>query len=445
MLRLPRIAVGAVQRLAETEPISWALMELLVRDGCQIQHFHARACFSPVQGALPVTGTNSRHLDSWLMSPDICREVFVHGCRASDMALVEGRFDLTDQGAGDEGGQLEILCDWLDLPRLIVLDAPRIEGCGLPKRPKPLDGLLLDRVSGPAEFFRLQTSLEALWGVPVLGGLERLPRLRAAIADLPRGGAAAHDLCRELGRSFAPYAKLESIRRLAARREFPPVRPVLFPAIPQRSGLAVALAYDAAFNCYFPDTLDLLELLGAKVVDFSPLGGEALPPGTDVVYLGCGHPERHAAALAGNHCMLAALRNHVRAGCRIYAEGGGLAYLCQHLETADGQRVPMVGSLPAVARLSPRRAPVEPVELTLSRRTWLGEAGTRLRGYLNPNWVVEPTAPLAGCLAEPGHEQDLVARYQVLGSRLHLNFAVQPEALSRFFKPRALAPAPAGA
>ena len=86
---------------------------------------------------------------------------------------------------------------------------------------------------------------------------------------------------------------------------------------------------------------------------FSPLRDECLPADTDIVYLGCGSPHEHAAALAENHCMLMALKEHVCSGKRIYAEGGGLAYLCQHVEMADGKRTPMVGALRAVAKRNP--------------------------------------------------------------------------------------------
>ena len=207
--------------------------------------------------------------------------------------------------------------------------------------------------------------------------------------------------------------------------------------------LTVAVAFDSAFNCYFPDTLDLLELRGAKVVDFSPLRDEVLPE-ADVVYLGCGHPEFEAEALSSNHCMLLALRNHVRGGRRVYAEGGGLAYLCEHLETPKGELVPMLGVLPAIARLNRRRTAVRPVEVTVAKDTWLACGGAQLRGYLNSNWSLEATGPLAECLAEPGHEQDLLAQFQVVGSRMHLNFAAQAEALGNFFKPGGPKPALAG-
>jgi cobyrinic acid a,c-diamide synthase len=251
-------------------------------------------------------------------------------------------------------------------------------------------------------------------------------------------------LCRELGDEFLRLGRLDLIDALATRRDMPPPPVAIFARRDRRARsrqVTVAVAYDPAFNCYFPDTLDLLELEGANVVDFSPLRDEILPE-ADVVYLGCGHPEMYAEALSGNHCMLLALRNHVRSGGRVYAEGGGLAYLCQRLETTGGAMVPMVGALPAVARLNRQMAAPVPVEARLRGQSWLAPAGTHLRGYLNGHWVLEPVGPMRSYLAGPGHELDLVGQYQVIGSRLHLNFAAQSEFLKGFLSPREYSLAP---
>lgn len=458
MLRLPRVAVGTFQADAETQPAAWALMDLLSRGGAQLQHFHSRGCFLPLNAALAVTGLNTRYLDSWLMSREVCRETFVHGSAGCDLALVEGRFDSPFSPETLPGSRLDVLCDWLDLPRIVVLDVSRLTDCELPERPDQVDGVLLDRVASPGEAIRVQTCLEALWDVPVLGALDMRAPLEEALAQIPRGSSPPRDVCRRLGDQLACFGRAERIRAIAGRRDFPPVHPALFAPAGERllarnregrrekAGQhppTVAVAFDAAFNCYFPDTLDLLELYGAKVVDFSPLRDEVLPE-ADVVYLGCGHPEFQAEALAGNHCMLLALRNHIRGGRRVYAEGGGMAYLCERLETSKGELVPMLGVLPAVARLNRRRTPVQPVEVTLAKHNWLGRAGTKLRGYLNSNWSLEPTGSLGECLTESGHEHDLLVQFQVVASRIHLNFAAQAGMLDRFFCPPFAKPALAG-
>jgi cobyrinic acid a,c-diamide synthase len=413
----------------------WGMMEALKQSGLQVQSFLSRSFFPRHQGAAAITGLAPRHLDSWLMSPAVCREVFLRAAHTADLAVVEGRFE--SAGAGPCcGGRLETLCQWLDLPRLAVVDAERLGRCRLPELPPRAEGVLLDRVADEGERTGLTTELEALWGVPVLGSLGRLSEVRRRIRSLPVGSRPPAEISRALGDGFLHHWDPKRLWEIAAGREMAPVPPARPSPEPPASPLVLAVAMDEALNCYFPDTLDWLEMRGATVVDFSPLRDECLPPGTDVVYLGCGHPERFARELADNHCMAAALRNHLRSGRRIYAEGGGLAYLCQELETPTGGCHRMVGLFPAAARLCRRRVRPVPVEVTLARPSWLGPAGTRLRGYRNPVWELEPAGGL-GTLAVPTRAQhhDLVVSFQAVGSLVHLNFAAQPELLRHFFHP----------
>lgn len=369
------------------------------------------------------------------MSPDSCGDFFFHGAAAVDLSLVEGHYAV-DSPSEPEADGLDQLCQWLALPRLAIVDVMQTRECVLPTLPRGIDGLLLDGVKNRAAYFSLQTQYESLYGVPVLGGLFEKRSIRRALARLPRGVAPPRELCRALGDALAPCVQLDRIRDLANQYELPPFRSLWYRSPPERHPLTVAVAFDDAFHCYFPETLDLLEHLGATVVDFSPLRDEGLPEGTDILYIGCGHPERFAEALASNHCMMLAIRNHICAGRRVYAEGGGLAYLCQHLEATNQRLIPMVGALPAVALRNLTAGPPERAELTLKRSSWLGAAGSRLRGYRNDAWRLEPTGELAlyGGQAE---QLDLIGRHHVIGSRLHLNFALQLDFLRRFFRPHA--------
>lgn len=440
MSRLPRVALGTVQAGADSNPITWALLAALTRNGYQPQHFHSRACYASTNGAATASGVSSRHLDDWLMSREVCRASFIHGAQSSDVAVVQGRFEASLRSTGGSAprmraGSLDVLCEWLDLPRVVVLDVARLRDSCLPRR-LGADALLLDRVADGADYSRWKSALESQWGAPVLGALEALPEVRAALDSLPPGGAVPLEWCLQLGAEFARYARLDDFLALAARRDFPTASGGAVPAaVP--GAATVAVAYDEVFHCYFPDTLDALESLGAAVVDFSPLHDESLPPGTDVVYIGCGHPELHAAALANNYCMLSALRTHLCAGRRMFADGGGLAYLCQYLETNDGKWAPMVGALPAIARRNPHPSPPQPVEMTLAESTWLGAAGQPLRGYLSDRWQIEPNGYLVQAAAEPKHAGDLLALYNAIGSRVQVHLAAQPALLRALVQPLA--------
>ena len=472
MPQIPRLAVGAVQNRVDVQPVTWALLAYLAAHGLQVQHFLSRACFTPCDGASGTTGLSSRHLDSWLMTPEVCRDIFFRAARSADMAIVEGVFgsaadrpgtgqrisashvsglqcgkqvgsrirgdaDDYDPAAAIDVGTLGPICDWLDLPRLVVLDARQLRSCVLPVLP-PADGILLDYVAGPQQAARLQTQVETMTGMPVLGALEAMPTLRQAIQQLPRGAKLPAHLYKPLARCFSRYASFDKLKTLATSRPFQDIASAssFRRQAVRGSRLRVAVAYDAAFHCYFPDVLEALEWLGAAVVDFSPCRDERLPANTDIVYLGCGHPEGFAELLAANQCMMSALRDHARHGRRIYAEGGGLAYLCRELIAPPGKRWPMVGLLPAIASLNPRPDPPTPVELPVGRSTWLATPGTTLQGYRNTLWNVQALSNRASLVSgSQEHLVDLLGCYHVVGSRVHLNFAAQPAFLRHFFQP----------
>jgi cobyrinic acid a,c-diamide synthase len=327
--------------------------------------------------------------------------------------------------------------------------------------------VLLDRVDAGSHQARLAIEIETHWEVPVLGMLEPLAELRAQLNDVTRPGRPSEEVAHRLGDEFLRRGEPERIAEIAQRHwRSAPARPessatagpgsssesVELPVAGEPCGVpasaarpihpiadvTVALAYDEALNCYFPDTLDLLELHGATVIDFSPLHDDRLPE-ADVVYLGCGHPERFARALSDNDCMRLALREHVRRGGRIYAEGGGMAYLCHQLEAEDGSLHRMVGVLPAVARLSREASEPLAVSATLAEGCWLGPPGERLRGYLSDCWRIEPTGRFHAALAEPERQRDVIQCCHVIGSRIHLDFAAQANLLSGFFHPHVAA------
>jgi cobyrinic acid a,c-diamide synthase len=355
MADLPRIAVGSVQRAADDTAIKWALLDCFESVGLRVQCFLSRAHAAKRDGATAITGLPPRHLDSWLMGPRTCRDLLLRGSRTSELAVVEGTFAAEPCGAvAGVGGRLETLCEWLELPALAIVDARQLSPCQLPERPRQLDGILLDGVCDATHACRLQTTFEALWQVPVVGWLTEVSALRKQIDAIPAGGRPDVSLCRALGQQLALHLKLDRILQIARQHTL---------CDSAQAGCAggscwcsdasrplqVAVACDDAFGGCFPDTLDLLEARGARLSEFSPLRDDRLPHGADVVYIGCGHPEQFAAQLASNDCMHLALKSHLCSGGRLYAECGGLAYLCQQLETADGQRWSMVGVLRATA------------------------------------------------------------------------------------------------
>ncbi|MCP2280186.1 cobyrinate a,c-diamide synthase [Nocardia amikacinitolerans] len=194
-------------------------------------------------------------------------------------------------------------------------------------------------------------------------------------------------------------------------------------------GPVIAMAGGPAFTFGYAEHRELLIAAGARVVVFDPLRDE-LPSGTAGLVLPGGFPEEHAADLAANTPLLAAVRAHARAGLPIHAECAGLLYLTRSL---DGHA--MAGAVDADAEFGPR--------LTLGYRdavaladSALWRAGERVRGHEFHRTRLVTTAqdaPAWGWQDGSGarvREGALVGR--VHASYLHTHPAGNPAATVRF-------------
>ena len=92
----------------------------------------------------------------------------------------------------------------------------------------------------------------------------------------------------------------------------------------------ICVARDDAFCFYYHNSLENLRRAGAVLRFFSPVSDRRLPE-CDMVYVGGGFPEEHAAALEANAAMRKSVREFAAGGGLVYAEGGGAAYLAGSL------------------------------------------------------------------------------------------------------------------
>jgi len=124
-------------------------------------------------------------------------------------------------------------------------------------------------------------------------------------------------------------------------------------------------------------------------------------------------------------------------GRPVYAECGGLMYLAQSLEDAEGGVHEMVDVLPARVTMRPPRMSLGYVDVTLTAPTPLGPPGAVARGqefHFSTLAPVAASVPRAYSVTAPGGaaraEGYLVRR--ALMSYVHLHFVSNP-ALARGF------------
>ncbi len=440
MTHLPRLALATCASGPEPSLASLAWLAGMSDRRFRVQHFRSRACPLATGIVGQVTGLPGRHLDAWLMPHDVCRKVFERGARSADLAIVEGTLEepclVSDGAACDRPGELRPIADALDLPVVAVVPYQPWSEFHLPCLTNRVDAILIDGLVDPNEFDAYRTMISMVAKKPVIGAVEALPEIRAALRGAHSDQALPEEMVARLRASFLRFADLGAIQTLARSRPFP--GRVTEPEEPR--GLyrfRVAYAQDDAFGSYFPDTLETLESLGAELVEFSPLTDERLPQGIDLVMIGCGFPDKYADQLAENLSLISALRSHVCRGQRIYSEGGGTAYLCLSM-LLDGRRVQGAGIFPFDAeRLTPPSPPTA-VSSTICHEGWMGPKGTVVRGYNPGRWQLHPSQEPVDCPSCSGMlttQNDIAYHHHAIGSLVHLHLGALPEVIAAFAVP----------
>lgn len=402
--RCPAILVAAPASGQGKTTVASALARLYARQGRKVRAFKCGPDFLDPYWLALASGAPVHQLDLWMTGEADCAQRLHDAAQDADLVIVEGVMGLFDgePSAAD-------LAQRFGLPVLTVIDAGAMAGTfgalawGLQHYREGLRfaGVLANRVASEGHSAMLQAGLRdtAQW----LGALMRsdsltLPERHLGLVmaselddAMPRLDAAADAL------ASTPLGQmsLADLQAWAVDFEAPAPDAEPFPA-GALQGCTIAVARDAAFCFQYAANLDCLEAMGARLVYFSPLADSALPA-CDALWLPGGYPELHAAALAANTGMKAAIAAHVQAGKPVWAECGGMMALFEQLTTADGTTYPMWAVLPGSVALQKRLAALGPQQLEL--------AGGTLRGHaFHYSTCSTPLQPVAHTQAAPGRK-----------------------------------------
>ncbi len=419
--------------------ITLGLLAAFARLGVQAHPFKCGPDFIDPTLHQMVTGRLSRNLDLRMCGPEYVRECFRRHGQGADIALVEGVMGLFDGGAASPAA----LAKALRIPVVLVVDAKAtaesiaavVKGFETLDPELTLMGVIFNRVGSARHLELLTTAVHSHCQTPILGALPRDSQF--AIADRHLGLRMGSELpltpaqLAALADAVITHIDLAAIQEQALTTPGPVASLPITPVATARK-VRIGVARDAAFCFYYPDNLELLQAVGAEIVEFSPLTDPALPPGLDGLYLGGGYPELHAQALAANQAMLTTIRSWSEKGRPLYAECGGLLYLCQGLMDQAGEFHPLVGVFPTRARMGQRLASLGYREATISTPCLFGREG-RLFGHEFHYSAIDPMPPSVArvYLLQDGREEG----YQIkntLGSYLHLHFGQTPEAARNF-------------
>jgi cobyrinic acid a,c-diamide synthase len=435
--------------------ITLALLAALKRRQQTVQSFKVGPDYIDPMFHQYVTGRACRNLDPILTSETYVRQCFDRHSRLADCALIEGVMGLFDGASGTtDAGSTARVAKLLNIPVVLILNcsstsrsiAAIAHGYRTFDPQVQLAGVILNQVGSDRHLELLTAALLPLH-LPILGVLRRRDDLHIPdrhLGLIPAGELTdlnlTLDRLADVGETCFDWERLLPL--LIAKPVFVPPNPHLQEnwgeptAATATRRIRLAVAKDAAFNFYYADNLDLLQDLGADLIEWSPLADSQLPPDLQGLYFGGGFPEVFAETLAANQPAKQAVKAAITAGMPTYAECGGLMYLCDRLVDFDDRSHPMVGIFPTSAVMG-KRLTLGYRQLTAVRDSLLFRAGDRVWGheFHRSTLTDSPTEPL---YTLQGYESNLIfapegwSAYQVQAAYTHLHFGATPDLPARF-------------
>jgi cobyrinic acid a,c-diamide synthase len=314
------------------------------------------------------------NLDTFLCPPSTVVQSYQENSENSDVSVVEGNRGLYDGIDIDGSTSTAELAKLLNLPVLIVLDCTKstrtmaalLMGCMKFDPDINIFGVILNRVAGKRHEGKVKANIKKFCNIPVLGAV---PKLKAE--DFPERymglvTSEEHAFSDKALDAAVKVAKdnidLKALFKIVTESsnglydtkfqkfDLPAKKSLKLDKVLE--AVTIGIIKDSAFQFYYPDNIDALKNLGAKIIFISPLKEITLPE-VHAIYMGGGFPETHAPQLARN----AEFRNHLKRmsdlGVPIYAECGGLIFLGKSIRLSD-MEYPMTGILPIKFGLSNR-------------------------------------------------------------------------------------------
>jgi cobyrinic acid a,c-diamide synthase len=299
------------------------------------------------------SGSPVRNLDTYLAPEQVVYESFTWHALESGLNLIEGNRGLYDGFDAQGSHSTAELAKLLKTPVVLVCNITKSTRTvaavilGMKEMDPGLNiaGVIINQVGGERHKNIVTESIENITGIPVIGAIPRvkgetlLPSRHLGLVT-PEEYSGTGDIVQFLGNLVSDNVDLDSLIEIAEHTEkLNCTRPEI--SIEHPKTVKIGYFSDSAFTFYYPENLESLGSEGAELIPISSLDAASLPE-IDALYIGGGFPETHADRLAGNRELMASVREMADSGLPIYAECGGLIYLC-HTLTIDRTVFPMAG------------------------------------------------------------------------------------------------------
>jgi cobyrinic acid a,c-diamide synthase len=356
-MEIPGIIIAGTNSGSGKTTISTGLMAALIKRGHDIQPFKTGPDYIDTMFHSHITKKKSRNLDSWLLEPEILEFLFQSTAKKSEISVIEGVMGLYDGFSGkEEAGSTAHLSKIIKAPVILIVNGEGMSGSiaalinGFSDFDDDVDiqGVIINNINSESHYQLLKDIILSSTKVKPLG---YMPRLDYAILESRHLGLIPAGEVKELDKKIEHLADkiektvdIDGILNIAFKK--PNMKEAHIPdSLTKKSSVRIGIAKDKAFNFYYQDNLELLEMLGANLIYFSPMEDRKLPDNLDGIYFGGGYPEVFCKELSCNQDFKDDLMRYIERHIPVYAECGGLMYLSNSINLTNGEKHEMVGAI----------------------------------------------------------------------------------------------------
>jgi cobyrinic acid a,c-diamide synthase len=358
VVKVPRLMISAPHKSAGKTMVTLGILRHLANQGIAVNSFKKGPDYIDPQWHRLASRAECSNLDPWLMGREGSLDLFQAKISAgnSSLALIEGNHGLHDGFSLDGSDSSAGVARMLETPVVLVVDSRKMNrgiaalvmGMQAMSPNADIRGVILNQVKSVRHAEKQKRAIEHYCRVPVLGDIPCDKELVISERHLGLTTVAetadAEQFIQCAAERVERYCDFQAL--LSLFHEAPPmeVRRQSSSRKQVAARARIGIFMDAAFCFYYPENLEALRNSGAELVFINSFQENSLPD-VDALYLGGGFPESFFEVLSSNKGLLKDVRERIEGDMPVYAECGGLIYLCRNA-VYEGKSYQLAGVLP---------------------------------------------------------------------------------------------------
>ncbi len=358
--KIPRVVIAGLRGGSGKTTLSVSLCRAFTRQGRKVTAFKKGPDYIDAGWLSKATGRECYNLDTYLIPEEVLYRSFLYHTLDAELSIIEGNRGLFDGLDAKGTYSTAELAKRLQASVVLVVDCTKVTRtiAALLKGVREFDpklmleGVILNNIAGRRHEMVVREAIKEYAGLKVVGVMKKLKDIELIERHMGLKPYHEHDdvegVIDTLTEKLVNNIDLQLLYQIASKApelsSDGAVSPYEEWAVNKTEIVDIGVIRDRAFQFYYPENLEALRKMGARLIEIDATAMNRLPA-VDALYIGGGFPETNAIELSKNRGFMESLKREVEKGLPVYAECGGLMYLGKEIQF-EGKGYEMTGILP---------------------------------------------------------------------------------------------------